>query len=247
MAGFFVHPGAVAPYERELSRSGQPPSFPSSASVPDDATPAVSHYARLAARAGRVLEYGAGRGLLTWPMATAGASVTAVDLSTVLLEELRQRGRALPREVTRRVRTCVADMRSLRLRRTFPLVLAPSGTFLHLYNRRDVESFLEGVRHHLAPGGIFVFDLPLPQPAELEEDYDPVTQIHSRELAPGLELSRRHFFPRELEMLLHYNGFARIRLRGDFTAQRPNERTRILVVSAQARDQAREGGKEVSC
>lgn len=239
MAGFVVHPGAVKPYEwlqrksgspgarhRETTRrSGEPRQAP-------EEQRAARFYERLARSAGRVLEYGAGRGDLSWAMAAAGARVVAVDLSEELLAELGARGRNLPREVARRVTLRRADMRSLRLRQRFPLAVAPRNTFAHLYNRADLEAFLEGVRRHLVPGGRFVFDLGLPRPADLLGEYDPLAQILIRELEPGVVLAERQFQPRELEMLLHYNGFSRVHLRGDFGSKRPCSSTSTLVVTA---------------
>lgn len=220
MAGFFVHPGAVKPYEQGL---------------PPTALGARAHYyTRLAARAGSVLEYGAGRGSLTWPMAQAGARVTATDLSTALLSSLEQAGAEFEPAVRRRVRTRAGDMRTLRLRHEFPLVIAPSNTFLHLYNRRDVEAFLSNVRHHLTPEGTFVFDVTVPRPEELAQDYDPVAQIKTLRLAADVVLAERQYFPRELPMLLEYNGFSTVRLRGDFGRRRPGPTTEVLVFTAQA-------------
>ena len=46
----------------------------------------------------------------------------------------------------------------------------PFNAFLHLYTRQDVEQFLARVRAHLAPRGNFVFDVSMPEPAELARD-----------------------------------------------------------------------------
>ncbi len=106
-------------------------------------------------------------------------------------------------EVKERVRLVRADLRSVRLRRRFPLVIAPFNVFMHLYDRRDVERALATVRAHLAPGGRFVFDVLVPDSRELARspartyregfvrvpaggtrfrygeafDYDPVSQV----------------------------------------------------------------------
>lgn len=227
MAGFFVHPGAVEPYERLT-----PARVTELGGNADVTARALAYYSRLARRAGHVLEYGAGRGTLTWAMAHSGARVTAVELSNSLVQALTAEAATLPRSIARQVKVQQGDMRTLRLRRRFPLVVAPMNTFLHLYNRRDVEAFLEGVRHHLAEDGRFVFDVVLPRPEELTQGYDPVAQIQSRQLGSGVQLAQRQYFPRELEMLLWYNGFRRLRLRADFTGQKPDAATQVLVVTA---------------
>jgi hypothetical protein len=130
-------------------------------------------------------------------------------------------------------------MRSLRLGRTFPLVLAPSDTFSHLYTRADVEAFLACVRAHLAPGGTLVFDMALPRLPHGDEsadggertDYDPIAQVVSTwgdSLEGNVLLARRLFFPRELELLLHRGGFGAVRMRA-FSPEKLGERSRLRV------------------
>ncbi len=63
-------------------------------------------------------------------------------------------------------------MRQVKLGQEFPLVIAPFNCILHLYERSDVESFFARVKEHLMPGGRFVFDFSLPQPADLARDPD---------------------------------------------------------------------------
>jgi SAM-dependent methyltransferase len=167
-------------------------------------------------------------------MARAGAQVTATDLSAPLLSALQQAGAQLEGSVRRRVRTRAGDMRSLRLRQRFPLVVAPSSTFLHLYNRRDVEAFLAGVLHHLTADGVFVFDVALPRAEELVNGYDPVAQIRTIPWVGDVLLAQRQYFPRELQMLLEYNGLTKVRVRGDFGRGTPTADTKVLVFTARA-------------
>lgn len=206
VAAFAVHPGAVAPYERlttaELGRLAPHLGL-------GDLT---SRYVRRGRRAGRVLEYGAGRGNLTWELARRGVRVTAVELSGALMAELLERGRREPTTIAKQVTGIQGDMRSFRTSRRFPLVIAPEGTLLHLYNRMDVEAFLTNVHHHLSPGGRFVCDVPLPEPELLTRDYDPIAQVRYQDLGDSLLLAQRQLQPRELEMLLWYNGFRGIRI-----------------------------------
>jgi SAM-dependent methyltransferase len=129
----------------------------------------VAFYVALAkrARGGPVLEYGVGNGRVALPMARAGAAVVGIDHSEAMLADLRAKLAGEPVEVRRRVRAVRGDMRSVRLGRRFSLVIAPFNTVLHLYTRRDVERFLERVRSHLAPRGLFVADLSVPRVGDL--------------------------------------------------------------------------------
>ncbi|MBN1611240.1 MAG: class I SAM-dependent methyltransferase [Polyangiaceae bacterium] len=131
----------------------------------------VEYYVRLAeGSAGDVLEFGVGSGRVALPIARAGRSVVGVDLSEPMLAAFRCRLRDEPREVQGRVRLVRGDMRAVRLRRRFPLVIAPFNTVLHLYSRQEVAQFLDCVRAHLAPGGRFVFDFCVPDLKTLAGD-----------------------------------------------------------------------------
>ena len=130
----------------------------------------VAFYVGLAERHGRMLEYGVGNGRLALPAAQAGAQVTGVDHSRPMLDDFKRRLAALPKLVRSRVTLKRGDMRSLRLGQRFPLVTCPFNAFLHLYERRDVERFLARVREHLAPKGVFVFDVSNPNAHELVRD-----------------------------------------------------------------------------
>lgn len=128
----------------------------------------VDCYVKLAKRyGGPVLEYGVGTGRVALEVARAGISVTGVDLSRPMLDAFEAHLEREPEAVQRRVRVLHGDMRELRLRKRFPLVVAPFNVVMHLYEREDVEAFLSRVKQHLAPGGRFVFDFSVPQTADL--------------------------------------------------------------------------------
>ena len=131
----------------------------------------VDYYVRLARLSGGpVLEYGIGNGRIAISIARAGVAIHGVDLSEPMLNSLAQRLRSEPKPVRVRVSYTHGDMRRVRLRRRFPLVLATFNTVLHLYDRADFEAFLECARRHLAPGGRLVFDFSVPQPRDLCRD-----------------------------------------------------------------------------
>lgn len=115
----------------------------------------VSFYVRLADElGGPVLELGAGSGRVTEALLRAGHTVVAVDVSTAMLERASRRLSSFPD-----VELLQADMRELRLGRRFSLVLAPFNTLMHAYTVSDQDRTLQAVRAHLAPGGLFAFDV----------------------------------------------------------------------------------------
>jgi SAM-dependent methyltransferase len=127
-------------------------------------------YARRAGRPGGVLEYGAGNGRIALPVARAGFSVTALDLSRPMLDDFTAHLAKEPADVRRRVVLRHADMRLARLGRRFDLVTCPFNAFLHLYTRKDVEQFLARVKDHLSPRGAFALDVSVPNAHEMVRD-----------------------------------------------------------------------------
>jgi SAM-dependent methyltransferase len=131
----------------------------------------VAFYTALAARSsGPILELGAGTGRITLPLLRAGATVTAVDRSRAMLDRAAERALALPSQARERLTLIEADLRSLRLRKHFDLVLAPFNLFMHLYTRRDLEAALQRVAAHLAPRGRFALDVLMPDLGVLRRD-----------------------------------------------------------------------------
>ncbi len=131
----------------------------------------VEFYLKVAeACGGRILEYGAGSGRVTLPLARAGHTVVAVDLSRPMLRALEAKLVQEPASVRRRVRVVHADMRMRRFQRPFDLVLAPFNTILHLYTEDEMSAFLRRVTAHLGERGTFVFDYSVPRPGDLDRD-----------------------------------------------------------------------------
>ncbi len=130
----------------------------------DDRTDDVRFYAGLTRGHARVLEYGAGTGRITLPVALAGSTVVAVEREPAMLDALRAR---LARERARihdRVSPVLGDATTLDLDARFDRVLFPFNGLAHLHTAEQQSSFFTLVRKHLAPGGLFAFDLWLPEP-----------------------------------------------------------------------------------
>ncbi len=131
----------------------------------------VAFYSALAAkRGGSVLELGAGTGRITLALARAGVEVVGVDQSRAMLERAAERIERLPAAARTRVQMRAGDMRTIRLRRRFDLVIAPFNLFMHLFSRSDIEQALATVRAHLAPSGRFVMDVMMPDLGTLRRD-----------------------------------------------------------------------------
>ncbi len=96
------------------------------------------------------LDLGAGNGFQSIPLAEAGYTVTAVDISDVLLGELERDAGALP------VRTVAGDLRDLKLHCPVPapeVIVCMGDTLTHLSTLTDVEHLLRDASQALKPGG----------------------------------------------------------------------------------------------
>jgi SAM-dependent methyltransferase len=136
----------------------------------DDRVDDVRFYAGLARGSLRVLEYGAGTGRITLPVAREGASVVAVEREPAMLDGLRERLAAEPAHVAARVTPLAADATDLSLDARFDRVLFPFNGLAHLHTAAQQSAFFARVREHLAPDGLFAFDLWIPEPRLLLGD-----------------------------------------------------------------------------
>lgn len=116
-----------------------------------------------------ILELGCGSGRTLLPLLRDGWRMVGVDASQTMLDRCQARVDRLP-DARARVELVRADFRQVALGRRFALVICPFNAFMHLYTRDDVERFLAVVRAHLAPGGLFAFDVLNPDLAWLSRD-----------------------------------------------------------------------------
>lgn len=229
----------------------------------------VRYYVEHAVRSkGPVLELGVGTGRVAIAIAKAGVDVVGIEPMAPMLERARERLGRLPSAVQARVELRAGNLERVRLRRRFPLVIAPFNVWMHLYTRPEIERGFRTARHHLRRGGRFVFDVLLPDPVSMGRDparryrggqvrhprsgerygygeyfsYDPMAQVETTMLdfehptdpkeSFCTPLTQRQFFPRELEALLHYNGFTIESHTGDFEGGPITAATESQVVVA---------------
>lgn len=128
----------------------------------------VRFYTDLAVEAGGpVLELGVGTGRVALSIAKEGIEIVGIDPMASMLARAEERIERSPSSIRDRIELRQGDLRKLRLRRRFPLVIAPFNVWNHLYTRDDIERGFRTVRHHMRPGGRFAFDVLLPDPENL--------------------------------------------------------------------------------
>lgn len=131
----------------------------------------IVFFAEEAARAGSpVLEIGVGTGRLAFCLAALGLEVVGLDNSIEMLKVLKRK-RAQVGKLPGRVQAFAADMRqfSLRKRGGFRLAIIAFRTFLYLLTKSDQRRALQGIRRHLAPGGLLVMSFFVPPPELLAQ------------------------------------------------------------------------------
>jgi hypothetical protein len=126
-------------------------------------------YIELAHRHGdKALELGVGTARLAIQLAHSGVEAWGIDNAPHMLKAAEANVAREPPEVRSRLRLELADVRDFDLGERFGLVCFPSFSFDHLLERGDQIKALETIRGHIAPGGVYAFDLA--HVPELKED-----------------------------------------------------------------------------
>ncbi len=124
----------------------------------------IRHYRTTAKALGGhvvILELGAGTGRITVPLARDAHRVTALDASSSMLDALRGGLGRFGKNLD--VTVLEADMRSIPLPDGgFDLVIAPFNALMHLYAWSDLLACFREAHRVLRPGGVFAFDVQMP-------------------------------------------------------------------------------------
>lgn len=130
-----------------------------------------------------VLELGCGTGRITLPLAASGLDVVAIDRSLPMLDVLSRKLAARP--PAGRVRPLALDMRQLDLDMRFAAILCPFSALSYVVDAAERTRTLAAVKRHLAPGGLFVLDMFIPDPTLDDAPAGVELQDYRRDLPPG--------------------------------------------------------------
>jgi SAM-dependent methyltransferase len=117
--------------------------------------PCEAFYGGLAAPGSSVLDLACGTGRLSVPLARGGRSVTGLDVSPAMLAAAERKAAAAGVAVD----WVQGDMADFDLGRRFDLVMISCNSLGHLLTDEALVSAFRAVRRHLAPGGVFAFDV----------------------------------------------------------------------------------------
>jgi SAM-dependent methyltransferase len=194
--------------------------------APEVLGPTVDRLAELAG-GGRVLEFAVGTGRVAVPLAERGVSVTGIELSSPMLEQLRTKAD----EAT--IPVVVGDMATATAPGQYALVYLVFNTISNLLTQAEQVACFRNAARHLEPGGRFVIELWVPELRRLPPGQDAVVfttepgyigldtydVLHQRVVshhfrfdAKGhrVELSRsphRYIWPAELDLMAQLAGF----------------------------------------
>ena len=131
---------------------------------------------------GKILEAGVGTGRLFAEALKRGADIYGVDISPAMIDVLRDK---LDDKYHNRV--IVKDVRDMNLGVKFDLIIAPFRVFAHFLEVEDQLRALNCIYEHLNTGGIFMFDVFVPdlnlllngmqQFVDFEGEYEPGKKI----------------------------------------------------------------------
>jgi SAM-dependent methyltransferase len=123
---------------------------------PEVLGPTVNRLAELAGD-GRALEFAIGTGRVAVPLAERGISVTGIELSRPMIDQLRTK----VDEAT--IPTVVGDMATARAPGRYTLVYLVYNTISNLLTQAEQVACFRNAAHHLTPGGRFVIELWVPE------------------------------------------------------------------------------------
>lgn len=125
------------------------------ASHPEPVDAAIDRLAMLAGP-GPALEFAIGTGRLALPLAERGVEVRGIDLSHAMVARLRAKPGGAG------IKVVIGDMTAARMDGSFPLVFLAFNTINNLTTQEAQAACFQNAAAHLAPGGAFLVEAPVP-------------------------------------------------------------------------------------
>ncbi|MDY6994389.1 MAG: class I SAM-dependent methyltransferase [Pseudomonadota bacterium] len=118
----------------------------------------VSHISKQAANAKHILELGCGTGAHAEHLARMGYTVHGVDMSKEMLVLAEARKAELPADVAARLSFSLGDVRSVRIGKTYDVVISLFHVMSYQSSNDDLAAAFETAATHLSTDGLFLYD-----------------------------------------------------------------------------------------
>lgn len=157
-----------------------------------DPAPAVEFLAGLAA-GGPALELAIGSGRVALPLAARGIAVEGIEASPEMVALLRAKpgGDAIP--------VVIGDLADVGVTGPYPLVYLVFNTLFNLTGEGRQADCFRNVARVLAPGGAFVIEAFVPDPADFDRDEQ---QVQVRSVTEDSATIRLHQYDRKAQMFV---------------------------------------------
>ncbi len=133
---------------------------------------------------GRILEVGVGTGRLFTEALNHGADIYGIDISEAMIKVALNKISSKEKK-----RISLQNITDFKFNRKFKLIAAPFRVFMHLLSIKEQIAALNNVYEHLSPGGLFIFDVFVPDLKALLTGLDNVMDFES-EYEPGNKVKR---------------------------------------------------------
>jgi len=114
---------------------------------------------RFAPQTASILELGCGTGKHAVLLAECGYSVHGVDMSLEMLTLANERLASLPEDISDRLRFSQGDICNIEIGEQFDAAIALFHVVSYQTSNKALQQTIKTVKHHLKPGGIFLFDV----------------------------------------------------------------------------------------
>lgn len=162
-------------------------------------------------KASSILELGSGTGRHARLLAERGFEVCGIERSAEMLARSQEVAASFQKDSGKdRLSFFLGDIRTARQDRTFDAVISLFHVLSYQTTNADVQAAFETARHHLKPGGVFVFDLWY-GPAVLTERPDVRIKRMADEKTAITRLAEPVLMPNENRVDVHYTVFVRNR------------------------------------
>ncbi len=153
---------------------------------------------------GPILELGCGTGRITIPLVQDGLTVTGIDRSPPMLQQMKKKASKLlsPQELER-LQGCCMNMSDWAVQNRYALIFSPYSSFTYLTKEEERLRCLESVRSHLKPSGFFVLDCFIPHYDFLALPDNHLYADYYRALEDGRFLERKKTVQKDLTAQLN--------------------------------------------